>query len=117
MNVRLLAKLLGILSVLIGFFMLLSLVWAFPNLGRHTDARITNSQFEWDGFQALLASCVICWVLGGLLWYYGRNAERKIYRKEAMAVVGLSWVIATLLGAFPYILSGTSRGPAIRVTG
>ncbi len=115
MNVRLLARLLGILSVLIGFFMLLSLVWAFPNLGRHTDIRILNSQFEWDGFRGLLASCAICWVLGGLLWYYGRAAGGKIYRKEAMAVVGLSWVIATLLGAFPYILSGTSRGPSIRI--
>ena len=115
MNFRLLARLLGILSVLIGFFMLLSLVWAYPNLGRHTDIRITNRQFEWGGFQGLLASCVICWAVGGLLWYYGRGAAGKIYRKEAMAVVGLSWVIATLLGAFPYILSGTSRGPSIRV--
>lgn len=115
MNVRLLAKLLGILSMLIGFFMLLSLAWAFPNLGRHTDVRIVNAQFEWDGFWGLLSSSVICWACGGLLWYYGRNADRKIYRKEAMAVVGLSWVLATLLGAFPYILSGTSRGPSIRV--
>lgn len=115
MNFRLLARLLGILSVLVGFFMLLSLVWALPNFGQQTDARITNRQFEWNGFQGLLASCVICWLLGGLLWYFGRHARGKIYRKEAMAVVGLSWVIATLLGAFPYILSGTSRGPSIRI--
>jgi trk system potassium uptake protein TrkH len=115
MNFRLLARLLGILSVLIGFFMLLSLFWAYPNIGRHTDIRISNPQFEWSGFQGLLASCVICWALGGLLWYYGRDANGKIYRKEAMAVVGLSWVVATLLGAFPYILSGTCRGPSIRI--
>ena len=48
MNIRLLAKLLGILSALIGAFMLFSLPWAVPGIGRHT------SQFEQQGFSALV---------------------------------------------------------------
>jgi trk system potassium uptake protein TrkH len=33
-----------------------------------------------------------------------------MYRKEALAVVGLSWVLATVLGALPYYWSGTALG-------
>lgn len=115
MNVRLLAKLLGILSLLIGLFMLFSLAWANDSWGHHTDSRIAGPQFEANGFWGLLFSSVICFMVGGVLWFSGKGAERKIYRKEAMAVVGLSWVLATILGALPYMLSGTARGPSVRV--
>ena len=115
MNVRLLLKLLGILSCLVGFFMLLSLAWASPNLGVHTDSRISSDRFEWDGFWGLVFSSVVSWVLGGVLIFLGRGADRRLYRKEAMAIVGLSWVLATVLGALPFIFSGTSRGPSVRV--
>jgi len=115
MNFRLLLKLLGILSLLFGFFMLLSLAWANPNYGFHTDKRIASRQFEWGGFEALAISALVCWALGGLLLFLGRRAEHKLYRKEAMAVVGLSWILATVLGSLPYMLSGTCRGPSVRV--
>ena len=117
MNFRLLSKLLGILSLLIGGFMLFSLIWADPGLGVHTDAHrgIVIDRPETNGIWGLIHSAVICWILGGLMYWYGREADTKIYRKEAMAVVGLSWVLATLLGALPYMLSGTCRGPSIRV--
>ena len=117
MNFRLLSKLLGILSLLIGGFMLFSLIWADPGLGVHTDAHrgIVIDRPETNGIWGLIHSALICWILGGLMYWYGREADTKIYRKEAMAVVGLSWVLATLLGALPYMLSGTCRGPSIRV--
>ncbi len=116
MNFRILSKLLGVLSFLIGSFMLFSLIWADPNIGSHTDAAVKATQLERDGIWGLIYSVAICWVLGGLLVQYGRaGGDSKIYRKEAMAVVGLSWVLASVLGAMPYIFSGTSRGPSIRV--
>jgi trk system potassium uptake protein TrkH len=34
-----------------------------------------------------------------------------LFRREALAVVGLSWCLSTLLGALPYSLSGTCKGP------
>lgn len=116
MNFRILSKLLGVLTILIGTFMLFSLVWADPNLGSHTDAAVKATQPEKDGFWGLISSAVVCWILGGLMFQFGRSAGgAKIYRKEAMAIVGLSWVLASALGAMPYIFSGTSRGPSIRV--
>jgi trk system potassium uptake protein TrkH len=116
MNFRVLSKLLGILSLLIGCFMLFSLIWADPSIGKHTDPLqvLSTNRPETNGVWGLIYSAIICWTLGGLMFWYGRGGESKIYRKEAMAVVGLSWVLATLLGALPYIFSGTSRGPSIR---
>jgi trk system potassium uptake protein TrkH len=115
MNFRLLSKLLGILTLLLGVFMLFSLIWADPKFGAHTHATVEMKLSETDGIWGLIYSSLICWVIGGVMIWLGRNAEKKIFRKEAMAVVGLSWVLATVLGAFPYILSGTQRGPSVRV--
>ena len=115
MNFRLLLKLLGILSILIGMVMLLSLVWAWPEAGVHTDTRIESGEFEWDGFRGLTFSSLVCFLLGTVLYLSGRQADYKLYRKEAMAIVGLSWVLATVLGALPYMFSQTSRGPSVRV--
>jgi len=115
MNFRLLSKLLGILALLIGGFMLFSLAWADPNLGAHTDPVVKIDRPETNGIWGLIYSALICWIAGGAMYWYGRDADKKIYRKEAMAVVGLSWVLATVFGALPYIFSGTCRGPSVRV--
>lgn len=115
MNFRLLSKLLGILALLIGGFMLFSLVWADPAIGAHTNPVVEFDRPETDGIWGLIYSAIISWVIGCSLYWYGRSSDSKIYRKEAMAVVGLSWVLATFLGALPYVLSGTHRGPSIRV--
>lgn len=115
MNIRLLCKLLGVLSVLIGAFMLLSLMWALPRFGHRTDVTLAPEQFESWGFLGLLFSTLISMGIGGLLYTVGRHSQGELYRKEAMAVVGLSWVLATILGALPFVLSGTVGGPSVRV--
>jgi len=103
MNTRLLSKYLGILSILIGV------------LGWHTDTVVQVEHWEVGGIVGLIASAAISWFIGGALMLYGKSAEGKLFRKEAMAVVALSWILATVLGALPYILSGTARGPSIRI--
>lgn len=99
MNLRLVAKLLGMISWFIGGSMAFSLVWAFPAVGAG------QAEFETRGFWALVASMAVCGVVGAGLRYAGRAVkEMAIFRKEAMAVVGLSWVLATVLGGLPYYL-------------
>lgn len=115
MNIRLLCKLLGVLCILIGAFMLLSLIWALPRFGYRTDLSLAAEQFERKGFLGLLLSMLISFGVGGLLYGWGRKSQGELFRKEAMAVVGLSWILATLLGALPFVLSETARGPAIRM--
>ena len=114
MNFKLLCRLLGILASLIGTMMLLSLIWAGPSIGFHTHAEVEHTSWEVAGIRGLVLSSIISWSLGGALIWLGRGADRKLFRKEAMAVVGLSWILATVLGALPYTLSGTYRGPSMR---
>ncbi len=88
--------------MLIGGSMAFSLPWALSICGGQW-------QYERDGFVGLLGSMAICFAVGGLLWWLGRKSKgQRLFRKEAMAVVGLSWILAALLGALPYLLSGTS---------
>jgi trk system potassium uptake protein TrkH len=104
MNRLLISRLLGLISLLLGGSMALSLPWAIPWFGQteHFDAR---------SFWALSASIAVCGVIGGLLMYFGRQAKgERLYRKEAVAVVGLSWLLATVLGALPFWISATCCG-------
>lgn len=102
MNYRLVAWLLGKIALLIAATMLFSLPWAFPAWG-------AAPQFEAWGCGALCGSIVISLLAAAGLFNLGRQArEATLYRKEAMAVVGLSWILATLLGALPFWISGTA---------
>lgn len=53
-----------------------------------------------------LASIVIGGVVALLLRLGGRGEHGEIFRKEAIAVAGLSWILAGLLGAVPFQWSG-----------
>ena len=95
--------------------MLISLPWASPRFGVLTDPSIRSDRFELEGFQGLIYSSVICLTVGCIFLLLGRGGTGRLFRKEAMAVVGLSWLLATFLGALPFIFSGTQRGPSVRV--
>lgn len=109
MNYRLLSKLLGLVASLIGATMVFSLPWAF------LEGDWANSR-ERSGFFGLLGAIAICLIVGAMLRRFGRNAQGQLFRKEAMAVVGLSWVLATILGGLPFWLSGTYRTPEIHMS-
>ena len=100
MNYPLVCRLLGHVAWLIGGTMLFSLPWAWPSWGG-------QEAVEWGGLYALLGSTMVCGFVGTALQLLGRTADGVLYRKEAMAVVGLSWVLATVLGALPYWMSAT----------
>ena len=114
MNLRVVSRLLGVVAMLIGGMMVFSLPWAHPALGHRNQGEVLDL-FEIRGFLALLLSMAISFFTGWLLIRYGRGTEIRLYRKEAMAVVGLSWILATVLGALPFWLRGTYRGPSVRL--
>ncbi len=116
MNYRLLSKLLGIVAFLIGGTMVFSLPWAHPALGtRHLPELEGRDVFETEGFYALLGSIAICLAVGAVLMLFGRGSRGRLFRKEALAVVGLSWILATVLGALPFYLSGSHRCGSVRL--
>jgi trk system potassium uptake protein TrkH len=108
MNLQLVARMLSSVSTLIGITMLFSLPWAFPTWGYRVGLAPPDS-IEWRGLWALLGSTGICFAVASALRIAGRRATGKLFRKEAMAVVGLSWVLATVLGALPFILASVER--------
>lgn len=67
---------------------------------------------EWLDPEAVAQASRIPWLISiatpallALLFHIlGRRAKPKIFRKEALAVIGLGWLLASLLGAIPYYL-------------
>ena len=43
--------------------------------------------------------------LAALFHMLGRRGEAKLFRREALCAIGLSWILATLIGALPYALT------------
>lgn len=108
MNFPLLFRVLGSICLLIGLSMGFSLPFAIPALAERTYLPAAES-FEVAGTRGLLLSMAICMVVGLVFRVIGRHQRTsQLYQKEAMAIVGLSWVLATVLGALPFYLSGTS---------
>lgn len=100
---------LGLLGMLVGLSMICSLPWAWPACGE-------VEQFESRGFRALVGSIAISLVLGGALYQAGRKAHAGILRKEALATVGLGWILAGFLGALPFLLARCEREPGVPMT-
>ena len=102
--------------MLISVTMLFSLPWAYPSLGTRLAIELPDAPgFESNGFHALGESILVCAAVGLLLIGVGGRTTGTLYQKEAMAVVGFSWIMATVLGGLPFYLSGTYRGPSMRI--
>lgn len=93
MNYRLTARLLGYL--LLAFSLSMVAIIPFALVFREFGALI-----------ATLESMLIGGALGGVMVLFGRGAKGTVFRHEALAVVGLSWILASLLGALPFYLGG-----------
>lgn len=55
---------------------------------------------------SLLISVGVMLVSGGLFYYFCRGEERNISRKDGYVVVTLCWVVFSLFGSIPYMISG-----------
>ncbi|MBX3728299.1 MAG: TrkH family potassium uptake protein [Candidatus Sumerlaeia bacterium] len=89
MNYPLVAKFLGLLLGLFSVAMLTALPFAF-----HFE--------EWRAFVALLEAVGCGMVVAVAFYLIGRRATGEMYRREALAVVGLSWFLAAMIGALPF---------------
>lgn len=83
----------GRIIVIIGMAMLATIICAL----------IYGENTIWQ----LLLSAVITLAIGGFLsWFYRQN--KTINYRETFAVVGLGWLAASLVGALPFILTGSA---------
>ncbi len=106
MNFRLVTYNLGIITALMTSVMIIALVWALPCLGGVW-------KYESHGFWALCGSILVTGLLSFLLFRFGHSARKdRVFRREAIAIVGLGWIFACICGALPYIFSGIPRDVA-----
>lgn len=92
MNIRLvfktLGKLLQVLSVLMCLPLIFSLIY-----------------FEIDMLFAFMVPIIFSLFVGTLLTFL-KPKNNRMYAKEGCAVVGLSWILMSLFGCLPFVISG-----------
>lgn len=59
---------------------------------------------------SFLITAAAAGIWGGFLYAVGRNAKGQIYAKEGFCIVSLVWLNLSLVGAVPFILSGSISG-------
>lgn len=102
MNYRLLSKLLGVLLWLLGVAQLTCLAFARWD---------TAAEPAGGAFEALAISVGVTVGAGSLLLWFGRGSGKEILRKEAIAIVGLGWLVCSGFGALPYLFTEPRLGP------
>ena len=94
MNIALVLNLVGVVLIFSSMFMLLPILISFLYKG--------------DDLTALGISFLITLFSGILIYFFTKNQKKiELKHRDGFAVVTLSWLIMSLFGSLPYILSGT----------
>lgn len=91
-NFKLISKILGQLLFIEATLMALCLLLTF--------------YYKEDDIFAFLVSFVLTVMTAILLSYRGRNAQDNMTRRDAYMVVSLAWVLFSLMGSVPFMVSG-----------
>jgi trk system potassium uptake protein TrkH len=57
--------------------------------------------------QAILLSSLISVLVGFFLWFFFRVGETELRVREGFAIVTIGWVVVSVFGSLPFLLSGT----------
>ncbi|MFP4481984.1 MAG: TrkH family potassium uptake protein [Thermovirgaceae bacterium] len=94
MRVRVLLKVLALMAAIVSLFMLWPLAWALKD--------------GTEDVKAFLASIFCGLSFAGVLYALGRRAgTRDLGVREAFAAVSLSWIMASVIGALPFLFYGS----------
>ncbi|MCR5358347.1 MAG: TrkH family potassium uptake protein [Thermoguttaceae bacterium] len=109
MNFRLIFRFLGIVAFIMAGGMLLALPWGSARFGG-------DWVCERAGVAGLSLSIVTSIAVGLTLLFFGRKADPVMLRKDSLAIVPLSWLLAIFLAALPYLFSGVQRAPDVKMS-
>lgn len=93
LNLKLIYRFLGITSILNGLFMWLSLPFSF----------YYDEPSKWG----ILSAGIITIAIGLILYFFNKPDNKKIQKKEGYLIVTLGWLILSITGMLPYLLSGS----------
>ena len=91
-NIQIVLKILGMLLVLEGIFMLISLPFSI--------------YYGEDDFYPIVMSAAITLGIGFISYFKNRNAVTGIRKREGYILVSLVWVVFSIFGALPFVISG-----------
>lgn len=105
LNTKIISRLLGILLIIEGVFMLSALPFSWYYGG---DNPFRFGLFDGvSDFWPLLISALITFVGGGMLYLSaGRDVNKVISKRDGYVIVSLAWVVISVFGALPFFLSG-----------
>ncbi len=92
-NFKVIIKVIGFLLIIEGVFMFAGLPFSLY-YGEH------------ESF-SILYSGLITILTGGILWFSTRKHPKNIGRKEGYVIVAITWIIISLFGTLPFLISGT----------
>ena len=62
-----------------------------------------ENPLEADAIPSWICAVAMSSMAAFALYVPSRNAPKRLFRKEAMCLIGLAWILASVVGAFPYI--------------
>jgi len=93
-NLQGILKIIGALVVIEGLFMLLALPFSY--------------YYQDGSLESILISSLITLTSGGILYFSMRKSRSKnLGKREGYIIVSFSWLIISLFGTLPYLISGT----------
>ncbi len=101
MNFPLVARLLGVIMLILAAAFSASLAMA-GLLDSPAEAEQTRKAF--------VAGVAVALFAAALLFRVGRRHQRKFFRKEALCVIGIGWLLASLVGSIPYLVATPEIG-------
>ena len=94
MNYRMIKYTLGLLAIFEAAFFVLPMITAV-------------CYGEWMALIAFLGSAAICLAFGGLC-VIKKPEKTTIYAREGFVIVSLSWILLSILGCIPFLLTGST---------
>ena len=91
-NAKVIIRVIGFLLMIEGVFMLAGLPFS-----------IYYGECE---YKSLLASGLITIISGTILWFSTRKHPKNIGRKEGYVIVAVTWIVISLFGTLPFMISG-----------
>jgi trk system potassium uptake protein TrkH len=93
LNYKFILRIIGFLIIIEGISMILALLVALIYSG--------------PDVSAFIISISICLITGGLILLFTRNAKSSLGRREGFIIVTLVWILFSLFGCLPFILSNS----------
>lgn len=97
---KIISKLLFYFSLILIIPVLIAIYFEFIYVTPHPNSTL-----------AFLKTILVCLILSGIFYYFGKNATGVFFRRESVLIVILMWILTTIISALPFYFSNTLKNP------